>query len=209
LAEGKGFDDARAFWDERFAAPEYIFGREPNRFLVSQAALLQPGAAVLDVATGEGRNAVWLAQRGCRVTGIDISAKAIEKARRLAAESGLEVRFEVEDVRQRSWVADAFDAVVTIFIQFAAPAERRSVFEGMQRTLRPGGVIVLQGYTPKQLEYRTGGPPQADHMYTEPLLREAFAGWEILHLAEHEDVLNEGIKHVGRSALIDLVARKP
>jgi cyclopropane fatty-acyl-phospholipid synthase-like methyltransferase len=209
LAEGKGFDDARAFWDERFAAPEYIFGREPNRFLVSQAALFQPGAAVLDVATGEGRNAVWLAQRGCRVTGIDISAKAIEKARRLAAESGLEVRFEVEDVRQRSWVADAFDAVVTIFIQFAAPAERRSVFEGMQRTLRPGGVIVLQGYTPKQLEYRTGGPPQADHMYTAPLLREAFAGLEILHLAEHEDVLNEGTKHVGRSALIDLVARKP
>jgi cyclopropane fatty-acyl-phospholipid synthase-like methyltransferase len=209
VAEGKGFDDARAFWDERFAAPEYIFGREPNRFLVSQAALLQPGAAVLDVATGEGRNAVWLAQRGCRVTGIDISAKAIEKARRLAAESGVEVRFEVEDVRQRSWVADAFDAVVTIFIQFAAPAERRSVFEGMQRTLRPGGVIVLQGYTPKQLEYKTGGPPQADHMYTEPLLREAFAGWEILHLAEHEDVLNEGTKHVGRSALIDLVARKP
>jgi cyclopropane fatty-acyl-phospholipid synthase-like methyltransferase len=209
VAEGKGFDDARAFWDERFAAPEYIFGREPNRFLVSQAALFQPGAAVLDVATGEGRNAVWLAQRGCRVTGIDISAKAIEKARRLAAESGVEVRFEVEDVRQRSWVADAFDAVVTIFIQFAAPAERRSVFEGMQRTLRPGGVIVLQGYTPKQLEYKTGGPPQADHMYTEPLLREAFAGWEILHLAEHEDVLNEGTKHVGRSALIDLVARKP
>ena len=209
MAEGKGSDDARAFWDERFAAPEYIFGREPNRFLVSQAALLQPGAAVLDVATGEGRNAVWLAQRGCRVTGIDISAKAIEKARRLAAESGVEVRFEVEDVRQRSWVADAFDAVVTIFIQFAAPAERRSVFEGMQRTLRPGGVIVLQGYTPKQLEYKTGGPPQADHMYTEPLLREAFAGWEILHLAEHEDVLNEGTKHVGRSALIDLVARKP
>jgi 2-polyprenyl-3-methyl-5-hydroxy-6-metoxy-1,4-benzoquinol methylase len=209
MAESRGFDDARAFWDERFAAPGYIFGREPNRFLVSQAALFPRGAAVLDVATGEGRNAVWLAQRGCRVTGIDISPKAIEKARRLAAETGVEVRFEVEDVRQRDWEPDAFDAVATIFIQFAAPAERRSVFEGMRRTVRPGGVIVLQGYTPKQLEYKTGGPPQADHMYTEPLLREAFAGWEILHLVEHEDVLEEGTKHVGRSALIDLVARKP
>ena len=79
----------------------------------------------------------------------------------------------------------------------------------MQRTVRHGGVIVLQGYTPKQLEYRTGGPPQADHMYTERLLREAFAGWEMVHLREHEEVLSEGAKHTGMSALIDLVARKP
>jgi hypothetical protein len=79
----------------------------------------------------------------------------------------------------------------------------------MQRTVRRGGCIVLQGYTPRQLEYKTGGPPQIEHMYTEALLREAFAGWQILHLREHEDVLSEGVKHVGRSALIDLVARKP
>jgi cyclopropane fatty-acyl-phospholipid synthase-like methyltransferase len=209
MAQAKGFDDARAFWDERFAAPEYIFGRAPNRFLVSQAGWFGAGTRVLDVATGEGRNAVWLAQRGCHVTGIDISPNAIEKARRLALESRVEARFEVEDILTRDWVPDAFDAVITIFIQFAAPEERKAVFDGMRRTLRPGGVVVLQGYTPKQLEYRTGGPPRADHMYTEPMLREAFPGWEILHLAEHEDVLNEGTKHVGRSALIDLVARKP
>jgi cyclopropane fatty-acyl-phospholipid synthase-like methyltransferase len=209
VAQGRGFDDARAFWDERFAVPEYIFGREPNRFLVSRAHLLASGCDVLDIATGEGRNAVWLAQRGCRVTGIDVSPKAIDKARRLAAENGVEVCFEVEDVLEREWLPDAFDAAISIFIQFAAPHERKAVFEGMRRTLRPGGVAVLQGYTPKQLEYRTGGPPRADHMYTEPLLREAFAGWEILHLAEHEEVLSEGSKHVGRSALIDLVARKP
>ena len=208
MAEGKGFDDARAFWDERFAAPEYIFGREPNRFLVSQAALFQPGAAVLDLATGEGRNAVWLAQRGCRVTGIDISPKAIEKARRLGAESGVEVRFEVEDVRQRSWVADAFDAVVTIFIQFAAPAERRSVFEGMQRTLRPGGVIVLQGYTPKQLEYKTGGPPHAEQLYTRELLQASFGDLKSLDIKEYDAVIQEGSGHNGMSALIDLVGTK-
>jgi cyclopropane fatty-acyl-phospholipid synthase-like methyltransferase len=204
-----GFDDAQAFWDERFAAAEYIFGREPNRFLASRTDLFRPGAAVLDVATGEGRNAVWLARRGCEVTGIDISPVAIDKARRLAADQGVHVRFEVEDVRSYAWPPAAFDAVVTIFIQFAAPSERRALFEGIRQTLRPGGVLLLQGYTPKQLEYRTGGPPQAEHMYTERILREAFAGWDILHLAEHEDVLNEGTKHVGRSALIDLAARRP
>src|SRR5688572_8529572 len=95
-----GFYDAQAFWDERFAAPDYIFGRDPNRFLTSQAHLVRPGAAVLDVATGEGRNAVWLARLGCSVTAIDISPVAIAKAQRLAAEAGVQIGFEVEDLRR-------------------------------------------------------------------------------------------------------------
>jgi len=203
-----GFDDARAFWDARFAASEFIFGREPNRFLATQQALFESGAQVLDVATGEGRNAVWLARLGCRVTAIDVSPLGLSKARQLAVEEGVDVAFEEVDLRTWDWPALRFDAVVTIFIQFAAPADRQRMFEGMKRSLRPGGVIVLQGYTPRQLEYRTGGPPQAEHMYTEALLRDAFADLEILHLREHEDVLSEGSKHVGRSALIDLVARR-
>lgn len=205
----EGFDDARAFWDQRFAAPEYIFGKAPNRFLVSQGQWLRPGMRVLDVAAGEGRNAVWMAGQGCEVLGIDISPLAVQKAERLAAEAGVRVAFEVADVRQWRWPPEAFDAVVSIFIQFAAPGERSAVFEGMKRTLRPGGVLIMQGYTPKQIEYKTGGPPQAEHMYTEALLRAAFGDLEILHLREHEDVLSEGVKHVGRSALIDLVARRP
>jgi len=204
----EGFDDARAFWDARYAAAEYIFGREPNRFLVSQRALFPSGARVLDVATGEGRNALWLAQLGCRVTGIDVSPLGLAKARRLAAEAGMEITFEEADVRDWSWPPETFDAIVAIFIQFAAPAQRTRVFEGMKRALRPGGTLVMQGYTPKQLEYRTGGPPQAEHMYTEALLRAAFADLDILHLREHEDQLAEGSKHVGRSALVDMVARK-
>ena len=121
----------------------------------------------------------------------------------------MHVELQVADVRQWHWTPAAFDAVITIFIQFAAPGERTRMFEGMKHSLRPGGVLVLQGYTPKQVEYRTGGPPQIEHMYSEALLRQAFGDLEILHLHEHEDVLSEGVKHVGRSALIDLVARKP
>jgi cyclopropane fatty-acyl-phospholipid synthase-like methyltransferase len=204
----EGFDDARAFWDERYATPDYVFGTEPNRFLVSQASRFEPGMRVLDVAGGEGRNAVWLASLGCTVVGIDISPLALDKAGRLAAARGLDVDLRLADLRAWDWAPAAFDAVVSIFIQFAAPSERLRLFEGFKTTLRPGGVVVLQGYTPKQLEYRTGGPPQAAHMYTETLLRSAFADLDVLHLQEHEDVLNEGSKHVGRSALIDLVARK-
>ena len=203
-----GFDDARAFWDTRYAASEYIFGREPNRFLVAQQGLFTAGAQVLDVATGEGRNARWLAQLGCRVTAIDVSPLGLAKAKQLAVEGGFDIAFEEVDVRTWTWPEGQFDAVVAIFIQFAAPADRERVFEGMKRTLRPGGVVVLQGYTPKQLADKTGGPPQAEHMYSERLLRDAFADMEILHLREHEDVLAEGSKHVGRSALVDMIARK-
>ena len=203
-----GFDDSRQFWDKRFASEDYVFGTAPNVFLASQNQWFKPGVRVLDFACGEGRNAVWLAQQGCEVVAIDISPVAIEKARRLAAERGVHVEFELVDVRDWRWPPNAFDAVVSIFIQFAAPAERAQLFAGFVTTLRPNGVLVLQGYTPKQLQYKTGGPPQAEHMYTHAMLREAVTGLEIVHIREHDDVLSEGTKHVGMSALIDLVARK-
>lgn len=209
MASGEGFDDSREFWNKRFAAEEYIFGRDANVFLQSQRDRFKPGMRVLDVATGEGRNAVWLAQAGCDVLGIDVSPLGLAKARRLAAERGVDVAFEEADVRRWSWPSQRFDAVVSIFIQFAGPNERAMVFDGMRATLRPGGIVVLQGYTPRQIEFKTGGPPQVEHMYTRALLEDAFAGFEIVHLREHESELSEGSKHVGRSALIDLVARKP
>jgi cyclopropane fatty-acyl-phospholipid synthase-like methyltransferase len=205
-AAGKGFDDAREFWDQRYSAPEYIFGTGPNLFLASQRHLFKPGDRVLDIACGEGRNSVWLASLGCDVLGMDVSPLALNKARQLAADRAVTVAWQEADVRSWQWQPDAFDAVVCIFIQFADPSQRARLFSGLQATLKPGGKLVLQGYTPKQVEYKTGGPPQAAHMYTTAMLRDAFAGLDIVHLHEHEDVLSEGTKHVGRSALIDLVA---
>jgi cyclopropane fatty-acyl-phospholipid synthase-like methyltransferase len=205
-AAGEGFDDAREFWDQRYSAPEYIFGTSPNLFLASRQHLFKPGDRVLDIACGEGRNSVWLASLGCNVLGMDVSPLALNKARQLAADRGVTVAWQEADVRSWQWQPDAFDAVVCIFIQFADPSQRARLFSGLQTTLKLGGKLVLQGYTPKQVEYKTGGPPQAAHMYTAAMLRDAFAGLDIVHLQEHEDVLSEGTKHVGRSALIDLVA---
>lgn len=202
------FDDAQAFWDQRFAEPGYIFGTAPNAFLEAQAGLILPGMRVLDVACGEGRNGVWLAQRGCRVDGVDISPLALQKAARLAEEHGVDMRLERADIRQWEWKPDTYDAIICIFIQFAAPAERDRLFEGFLATLKSGGLVLLQGYTPRQLEYGTGGPRDLAHLYTRSLLERAFAAFDILHLQEHEAHLEEGTKHVGRSALIDLVARK-
>jgi SAM-dependent methyltransferase len=195
-------------WDTRFGAGEYVFGTAPNAFLATQAAWLRPGMSALCVADGEGRNSVWLAQQGLDVTAFDFSQAGLAKARTLAASAGVCVDHRHCDVARFDWDAAQYDAVVAIFVQFAPPPLRAEMFAGMMRALAPGGFIVLQGYGPKQLEYGTGGPKADENLYTADLLRRSFAPLEILHLAEHDDVIEEGTGHRGMSALVDMVARR-
>ena len=195
-------------WNQRFSAPGYLFGAGPNRFLASKRDFLKRGQSALCVADGDGRNSVWLAEQGLEVTAFDFSPVAVAKARRLAAERGVRVRYDVAGVYDWAWPQEeAFDVVAAIFVQFADPAMREFMFARIVRALKPGGLLLLEGYTPKQLEYRTGGPSQVENLYTAPLLREAFHDLEILELREYEAELEEGERHAGRSALIDLVAR--
>ncbi len=203
-----GFANPRETWDARFAGDDYIFGTAPNVFLASQRWRLVAGQRALAVADGEGRNSVWLAQQGLVVTAFDIAPRGVAKARTLAEQAGVTVDFQVAAVEAWDWAPEVFDVVAAIFVQFAPPAVRERMFAGMLRTLKPGGWLLLQGYTPRQLEYRTGGPPCAGHLYTEDLLRQAFAGHEIVELREHDDVLTEGSQHSGLSALIDCVVRR-
>lgn len=196
-------------WDERYAGEAYIFGTAPNVFLESQAARLHSGQSALAVADGEGRNGVWLAQQGLQVLSVDSSSVAQAKAKKLAAERGVTLQFEIADLLAWDWGDARFDIIAAIFIQFADPAGRALQFEGIRRALKPGGMLLLQGYTPRQLEYKTGGPPSVENLYTESILREWFGDWDIRHLREHDEVINEGSHHAGMSALIDLVAYKP
>jgi cyclopropane fatty-acyl-phospholipid synthase-like methyltransferase len=196
-------------WNKRFSGDDYIFGTEPNAFLASQAALLRPGMRALAIADGEGRNGVWLARQGLEVTSADFSPPAQDKAKQLAARFGVSPDFVLTDIDTWDWGRERFDLVVGIFFQFAQPEKRARMFRNMRDTLVPGGLVMLEGYTPAQLKYRTGGPSELDQLYTEALLRDAFAGMEIVHLAEYEAELNEGSRHRGMSAVIDLVARKP
>lgn len=200
-----------AFWNTRFreAGDDYLFGIEPNKWLVRHADALAACRSVLSVADGEGRNSVWLAEQGFDVTASEISPVALEKARKLAAGRGVRLHFERADLLDYAWQDASYDALVAVFIQFVGPQERVGVFAGMKCAVKPGGVLLLQGYTPKQLEYRTGGPSSAENLYTAALLRESFADWEISRLDEYEDELLEGAGHQGRSALIGLVAKKP
>ncbi len=198
-----------SIWNQRYAGEEYHFGTEPNAFLVSQRQRLIPGMTCLAVADGEGRNGVWLAEQGLKVLSVDNSAVAQEKAKALAKQRGVAMEFELVDLEAWDWGSERFDAVVGIFIQFTPPEQRERQFYNLKRCLKPGGLLLLQGYTPRQIEYRTGGPSQVENLYTESLLRESFSDMEMLHLSEHDSEIFEGAGHCGMSALIDLVARHP
>jgi SAM-dependent methyltransferase len=207
--------DHEARWNARYrdAGDDYLFGIEPNHFLARRAHLFQNGHTALSVADGEGRNSVWLAEQGLKVIAVEISPIAVAKARKLAAGRGVAVHFMVADLLALDWppaaLENKFDWVVGIFIQFASPNERLRQFAAMKRATRAGGGILLHGYTPRQLEYKTGGPSAGENLYTPEILRAGFSDWTIEELVEYEGDIAEGSGHRGHSALIGMVARKP
>jgi SAM-dependent methyltransferase len=162
----------------------------------------------LALADGEGRNGVWLAEQGLDVLSLDFSPNALKKARALAAVRGATLRIELADLARWEWPIAEFDLIVAIFIQFADPAFREKIFTGIKRALKPGGLLLMQGYRPEQLNYRTGGPSQVENLYTRALLEEAFGDFTSIEISEYDSLVDEGAGHAGMSALIDLVGRK-
>jgi cyclopropane fatty-acyl-phospholipid synthase-like methyltransferase len=195
-------------WQQRFAAPGYLFGTAPNAFLKAQAHLLRNGQRALAIADGEGRNGVFLAEQGLDVLSLDFSDVAQEKTRALAKQRGVRLRVEQTDMTNWSWPAEAFDVVAAIFVQFATPPQRATIFAGIKRTLKPGGLLLMQGYRPKQLDYKTGGPSDVTRLYTRELLEDAFGDFSARDISEHDSAIEEGAGHSGLSALIDLVGKK-
>lgn len=197
-------------WEKRFAAPGYLFGTAPNAFLKSKADLLKTkaGGKALSIADGEGRNGVFIAEQGLDVLSLDISPIAQDKARKLAKERGVALRTELSDLATWTWPKAEFDVIVGIFFQFTPPELRRTVFANIKQALKAGGLLLIQGYRPKQLEYKTGGPSEVERLYTRALLEESFGDLASLDIQEHDSIISEGTGHAGMSALIDLVARK-
>ena len=195
-------------WQERYATDEYRFGTAPNAFLAAQAKLLPKSGKALAIADGEGRNGVFLAEHGLDVLSLDFSPNGQAKARKLAAERGVTIRTEQADVIAWGYPPDTYDVVAAIFFQFAAPPERARIFAGIKRTLKRGGLLLLEGYGPKQLEYKTGGPGKLENLYTREVLEAAFGDFASLDIREYDAELHEGAGHGGMSALVDLVAVK-
>ncbi|MGZ3288007.1 MAG: class I SAM-dependent methyltransferase [Xanthobacteraceae bacterium] len=195
-------------WEGRYRVPDYVFGKEPNYFLVSCKALLPRSGKVLAVADGEGRNGIWLAEQGLEVLSLDFSPSAQQKARALAKQRGVTLTIAQADVHTWDYPEAAFDVVVEIFTQFSTPAERAKKWAGMRKALKRGGLLIIQGYTSKQLQYGTGGPKQVENLYTRAMLEEAFRDFRDMKIVEEEIEIYEGTSHGGMSAVINLTARK-
>jgi SAM-dependent methyltransferase len=204
-----GFDSPLETWNARYSSEEFHFGEEPNAFLRGQARHLRAGQTVLCVADGEGRNSVFLGGLGLKVTAFDFAPNAVAKAARLALARGVQVDHRLGDIFTWDWSSASYDAVVAIFIQFLPPNIRDQVFGEMKKVVRPGGLMLLEGYRPEQVDYGTGGPPRREHMYTREWLELQFSDWDIVELNAYDAAIHEGHGHSGMSALIDVVARKP
>jgi cyclopropane fatty-acyl-phospholipid synthase-like methyltransferase len=196
------------FWNSRYAEPGYAYGTESNAFLVSQKPLLKPGMQALAVADGEGRNGVWLAQQGLEVLSVDASEVGLRKTQELAADRGVKIRTEQVELTGWQWPEAAYDVVAAIYIHFP-PTVRAAMHRAMFNALKPGGVLILEAFTPEQLRYKSGGPPVAEMLYTADMLRIDFAGGEIVHIKECITELAEGQYHRGPAAVVRLVMRRP
>ena len=193
-------------WDERFSRPGYAYGTEPNAFLASVAHRIPPGR-VLSLGDGEGRNGVYLATRGFEVVAVDASTVGLAKARQLAADRGVTLRTVHADLADFDLGAVCWSGIVSIFCHLP-PDLRERVHRQVVAGLAPGGVLVLEAYTPRQLEYRTGGPPVLELLMTLDALRAELAGLELLTGQEVEREVVEGSLHTGLAHVVQVVARR-
>lgn len=193
-------------WDERYAGSEFAYGSEPNDFLVEQAgALVDP---VLCLAEGEGRNAVWLAGRGLAVTGVDQSPVGLEKARRLASSRGVSIDTVVSDLAHYDLGVARWGSIISIWAHLP-PDLRRRVHQACVKALVPGGVFLLEAYTPDQIPLSTGGPKEPALCMTRAALAEELAGLELVVAREVRREIHEGKFHQGMSATVQILAQKP
>ena len=196
-------------WNERYGEPGFAYGTEPNDFLTATAErYLRPNGEILSLAEGEGRNAVFLARRGFRVTAVDGSAVGLDKARVLAEEHGVELQTVVADLGDFDLGIERWDGIVSIWCHLPSTLRER-LHRSVVSALRPGGVFLLEAYTPDQLRYKTGGPPSAELLMTLAAVRHELAGLAFLEAEEMLREIHEGRYHGGMSAVLQVVARKP
>jgi len=194
-------------WDERYSIDEYLFGKEPAQALLRNEEHLVSGGTTLVIADGEGRNSVYLAKKGFKVTATDNSIVANQKAKSLAVSENVQVDYRLEDFFDINWSEKNYDNVIGICFQFVPHHLIDNVLMDLRSATKKGGTLLIHGYTPTQLKYGTGGPKDKSLMYTKDTFTNLFHESEIFKLEEYEAIINEGIGHSGLSAMIDFIAK--
>ncbi len=194
-------------WDKRYSSEEYVYGKQPNDFLVSVIDEI-PRGKVLCLAEGEGRNAVYLAMQGYDVLAVDSSSVGLAKAQKLADEQGVVIQTQQADLADFEIAPNDWDAIVSIFCH-VPPAIRTGLHQSIVAGLKPGGMLVLEAYTPDQIQLGTGGPPVAELTMSLAALESELKGLEFFHALECERDVIEGVLHTGRGAVVQLLAGKP
>jgi SAM-dependent methyltransferase len=197
----------RSMWEQRYSVDHYHYGTDPNEFLRANLELL-PGGTTLCLAEGEGRNAVFLAATGREVHSVDLTEAGVAKTLRLAEQRGVHVAAVVGDLVVFDLGIDRWDAMVSIFAHMP-PGVRRDVHRRVVAALKPGGMFLLEAYTPAQIGRGTGGPSVAEMAMTLDGLREELAGLELVHAEELDRDVVEGTGHTGVGAVVQVIARKP
>lgn len=193
-------------WNARYARDDFVYGTEPNDFVASVAGQIPPGP-VLCLAEGEGRNAVHLAALGHAVTAVDQSQVALGKAQKLAAGRGVTLEAVVADLAAYHIALGAWAGIVSVWAHLPPPLRRR-LHAQVGPGLQPGGVFILESYTPAQLAYDTGGPRSVELLMTAAQLRDELAGLDFEILRELDRDVREGWKHTGRAAVVQVLARR-
>lgn len=194
-----------SFWNKRYTGDNYVYGTEPNSFLAEHCGLL--AGPVLSLSEGEGRNAVFLASRGLDVLGVDISMVALEKAKKLAESRNVKIRTALADLATYKPEENHYGSVISISAHLPS-AVRNKLYPLIERSLKPGGVIILEAYSEKQLSRDTGGPKDADMLMTVDKIQREFPNLEPVLLREVEREVSEGEGHTGMSFLIQFIARR-
>ncbi|WKU19487.1 SAM-dependent methyltransferase [Advenella alkanexedens] len=192
-------------WNERYASEEYMYGTEPNAFLAEHAAMLK--GPVLSLAEGEGRNAVFLASLGLEVLGVDSSDVGLDKAQALARKKGVKIQTEVADLAEFEPQENHYAAVVSIFAHLPGSIRRR-LYPLVEKSLKPGGIFLLEAYTEEQLPRKTGGPKDLDMLMSKAKIEQDFANYEPVLLRVLEREVQEGQLHTGLASVIQFIGRK-
>lgn len=199
--------DTADFWNSRFAVSEFIYGDKENDFLREQAGRLPPASRVLSLGEGEGRNALFLARQGHQLTTVDASHAGLAKLLARAAAANVDITAVLADLTRYQPAENQFDAVVSIFCHLPSPL-RREVMRKTIAALKPGGLLLMEGYTPRQLAYGTGGPKDTDMLLEPVIIREELDGLSLLHFEEKVRDVSEGSYHTGQASVLQVVGRK-